>query len=212
MRIRKFQGDKDLQLLEIYLRNQYLINKKLSFWLPERLHDLIYRVGPHEADGGRERSLDYIFLWEERGEVIACILPDGENIYISIKNGFESLFRSILAYSEENCLPLFHKADDGSVKFWVAANDRLGYMQEILLASGYARYGEGSSIMPQALPRKAASAFGTKPFPKNKKSSFVDRYLLKIGRPPQRSADFQQISLKKAPFTQGSFLLRLYHT
>lgn len=142
MRIRRFRPEKDLQILETYLRDQYFVNKNLSSWLPQRLHDLIYRMGPQETDGGRERSLDYIFLWEEKGEVIACILPDGENIYISIKSGFESLFRSILTYSEENCLPLFHKADDGSVKFWVATNDRLSYMQEILLESGYTRYAE----------------------------------------------------------------------
>jgi hypothetical protein len=121
MQIRKFQLDQDLQLLETFLRNQYFENKNMSSWLPERLHDLIYRMGAQEADSGRERSMDYIFLWEENEEMIACILPDGENIYISIKNGFEYLFSSILAYSEKNCLPLFHKADDASVKFWVVA-------------------------------------------------------------------------------------------
>ncbi len=142
MQIRKFQLDKDLQILETYLRNQYFLNKNMSSWLPERLHDLIYRMGAQEADEGRERSMDYIFLWEEHGEIVACILPDGENIYISIKDSFEHLFSSILAYSEKSCLSLFHKADDGSVKFWVAANDSLTYMQEILLDSGYIRYAE----------------------------------------------------------------------
>lgn len=142
MQIRKFQLEKDLRILETYLRNQYLTNKNMSSWLPERLHDLIYRMGAQEADGGRERSVDYIFLWEENEELVACILPDGENIYISIKHGFESLYDSILAYSEKNCLPLFHKADDGSMKFWVAANDSLTYMQEILVDTGYARYAE----------------------------------------------------------------------
>ena len=52
MQIRKFQPDKDLQLLETYLRNQYFTNKNMSSWLPERLHDLIYRMGAQEADGG----------------------------------------------------------------------------------------------------------------------------------------------------------------
>ena len=142
MRIRKFQPDQDLQFLEAYLRNQYLQNKNMSTWLPERLHDLMYRMGTQEADGGQARSVDYIFLWEEGDELIACILPDGENIYISIKKGFEHLYRSILDYSEKNCLPLFHQAEDHSVKFWVAANDRLIYMQEALLEAGYARYAQ----------------------------------------------------------------------
>ena len=142
MQIRKFQPEKDLRNLETYLRDQYFRNRNMSSWLPERLHDLIYRMGAQEVDGGRERSVDYISLWEEDGEIVACILPDGENIYISIKNGFEYLYGSILAYSEKNCLPLFHKADDGSVKFWVAANDSLSYMREALLDSGYTRYAE----------------------------------------------------------------------
>lgn len=142
MQIRKFQLEKDMQLLETFLRNQYFANQNMSSWLPERLHDLIYRMGAQEADSGRERSMDYIFLWEENEELVACILPDGENIYVSIKSGFEDLYNAILAYSEEHCRPLFHKADDGSVKFWVAANDSLTYMQETLLASGYARYAE----------------------------------------------------------------------
>ena len=142
MQIKKFQPERDLQSLEAYLRNQYLKNKTMSSWLPQRLHDLIYRMGTQEAVETDMRSMDYIFLWEENGEILACILPDGENIYISIKNGYESLYRSILDYSEKNCLPLFHKADDDSVKFWVAANDSLTYMQEILLDSGYTRYAE----------------------------------------------------------------------
>lgn len=142
MQIRKFQLDMDLQKLETYLRNQYLVNKNMTSWLPERLHDLIYRISAQETDGGREKSMDYIFLWEENGEIVACILSDGENIYISIKNGFEHLFHSILTYSEKNCLSLFHKAEDGTTKFWVAVNDSLTYMQEILLNSDYKRYNE----------------------------------------------------------------------
>jgi len=142
MQIRKFQLDTDLQKLEAYLRNQYLLNKNMSSWLPERLHDLIYRMGAQEADWGREKSMDYIFLWEEDEEIVACILPDGENVYMSIKSGCEYLFDTLLAYSEKNCLPLFNKAPDGSVKFWVAVSDSFGYMQKSLISNGYQRYAE----------------------------------------------------------------------
>lgn len=142
MCLRRFEPDKDLQKLEAYLREQYLVNKNMTSWLPERLHDLIYRLSVQEAAGGRERSMDHIFLWEENGEIVACILPDGENVYFSIRRGFEQLFGAVLAYAEKNCLPMFSKADDGSVKFWVAVSDRLAYMQEILKDSGYARYPE----------------------------------------------------------------------
>ena len=52
MKIRKFQIDRDLEHLETYLRDQYIINKNTTSWLPERLHDLIYRISAHEADQG----------------------------------------------------------------------------------------------------------------------------------------------------------------
>ena len=137
MNVRRFRSDRDLSILEAYLREQYLTNQNMTSWLPERLHDLIYRMDAQEADAGSERSMDHIYLWEENGEILACILPDGENVYFSIRNGHEHLFDTLLAYSEENCLPLFHKADDGSVKFWVAVNDSLTYTREILLNAGY---------------------------------------------------------------------------
>ena len=139
MKVRKFQPDTDLRGLEDYLRNRYLANRNMTSWLPERLHDLIYRMGAQETDGGRKKSVDYIFLWEENEEIVACILPDGDAVYVSIKNGYEHLFSSILSYSESNCLPLFERAEDGSVDFLFVTNDSLSYMGDILTALGYER-------------------------------------------------------------------------
>ncbi len=44
MEIRKFQIDRDLKRLEAFLRDQYLENRQAVSWLPERLHDLVFRV------------------------------------------------------------------------------------------------------------------------------------------------------------------------
>ena len=142
MNIRKFQLDKDLKKLEAYLRDQYMTNKNMTSWLPERLHDLIYRMDTQYIDAGLKKSVDYIFLWEEKEEIVACILPDGDAIYMSIKNGFEHLFSTMLAYAEQNCLPLFEKTEDVSLDFLVIANDSLTYRQDILLHSGYERQTE----------------------------------------------------------------------
>ena len=141
MQIRKFQLDRDLQKLEEFLRNQYLENKNMTSWLPERLHDLIYRMSAQEADS-REKSVDYIFLWEENGQIVACVHPDGDAIYMSIQNGYAHLFGAMLAHSEENCLPLFEKEEDGSVDFLVVANDSLTYRRDILTELGYKRQTE----------------------------------------------------------------------
>lgn len=52
MQVKRFHPDTDLPKLECYLREQYLANRNMTSWLPERLHDLIYRMGAQEQDGG----------------------------------------------------------------------------------------------------------------------------------------------------------------
>ena len=142
MEIKRFNLNTDLKKLESYLRNQYLENKNMTSWLPERLHDLIYRMDTQYTDEGNPKSSDYIFIWEDNGEIVGCILPDGDAIYISIKKGYEALYKSIVNYAEENCKPLFKKEDDGSIDFLVIANDSLSYRREFLENAGYIRQKE----------------------------------------------------------------------
>lgn len=142
MVIKRFNLEKDLSKLEEFLRNQYLENKNMSSWLPERLHDLIYRMDTQYTDAGNPKSSDYIFIWEENNEIVSCILPDGDAIYMSIKNGYEDLFKSMVSYAEENCKPLFKKEDDGTIDFLIIANDSLKYRKEFLEENGYKRQQE----------------------------------------------------------------------
>ena len=142
MEIKKFDLENDLIRLEEFLRNQYLENRNMTSWLPERLHDLIYRMDTQYTDEGKQKSSEYIFLWEDNDEIVACILPDGDAIYISIKNGYEDLFESIVSYAEGNCKPLFEKDIDGSIDFLVIANDSLKYRKELLEKNGYSRQQE----------------------------------------------------------------------
>ena len=78
--IKKFNPNTDLKKLENYLRNQYLENKNMTSWLPERLHDLIFRMDTQYTDAGDLKSSDYIFIWEDNSEIVGCILPDGDAI------------------------------------------------------------------------------------------------------------------------------------
>lgn len=142
MEIKKFNMETDLKKLENYLRNEYLENKNMNSWLPERLHDLIYRMDTQYTDAGNPKSSDYIFLWEENNEIVGCILPDGDAIYMSIKKGYEDLYKLMVKYAEENCKPLFKKEDDGSIDFLVITNDSLKYRKEYLEQNGYARQKE----------------------------------------------------------------------
>ena len=139
MKIKKFNLETDLKKLENYLRNEYIENKNMTSWLPERLHDLIYRMDIQYTDAGNPKSSDYIFLLEENSEIIGCILPDGDAIYISIKKSYEDLYKLMVKYAEEKCKPLFKKEEDGSIDFLVIANDNLKYRKEYLEKNGYTR-------------------------------------------------------------------------
>ena len=140
--IRRFQPERDLERLEAYLRQRWQESRKPVSWLPQRLHDLYYRMSAMEADEGRPRSADYIFLWERGGEIAACLLPDGENVYFSQKPGHEALFPAMLAFAEQNCLPLFRQAEDGRVKFWAAVSDGIPGARQLLEARGYQPFPE----------------------------------------------------------------------
>ena len=139
MEIKRFKLDQDLEKLENYLRNQYFENKNMTSWLPERLHDLVYRMDTQYTDAGELKSSDYIFIWEDNNEIVGCILPDGDSIYMSIKNGYEYLYQTIVKYAEEKCKPLFKKEEDGSIIFRVITNDCLKYRKEYLEQNGYIR-------------------------------------------------------------------------
>ena len=142
MEVKRFNIDSDLKRLEDYLRNQYLENKNMTSWLPERLHDLIYRMDTQYTDSGDLKSSDFIFIWEDNDEIVGCILPDGDAIYMSVKKGCEDLYKSIVDYAEEYCKPLFKKEDNGSIDFLVIANDSLKYRKEYLEQNGYVRQKE----------------------------------------------------------------------
>ena len=125
MDIKRFDVKKDFLRLEGYLRARYSETHNMTSWLPERLHDLIYRMDVQYTDCGMKKSADYIFMWEESGDIIGCILPDGDAVYMSIKTGYEDIFPEMLSFAEENCIPLFEKGSDGKRDFLVIANDSL---------------------------------------------------------------------------------------
>ena len=45
-----------------------------------------------------------IALWEDNEEIVGCILPDGDAIYMSIKNGYENLYNSAIARAEAEAI------------------------------------------------------------------------------------------------------------
>ena len=77
---KRFNLETDLKKLENYLRREYLENKNMTSWLPERLHDLIYRMDTQYTDEGNPKSSDYIFIWEDNEEIVGCILPEEQMI------------------------------------------------------------------------------------------------------------------------------------
>ena len=137
MLIKRFKAEDDLEKLEEFLRNQYLENKNMTSWLPERLHDVIYRMDAQTTDSGKEKSSDYFFLWLENDEIVGCILTDTDTVHIFIKSGFKALYEDMVKYAEENCKPLFETCDDGTIDFCVILHDSLKDRVETLKKLGY---------------------------------------------------------------------------
>ncbi len=137
MRIKKFNMEEDFTRVESYLRNLYLKNKNMKSWLPERFNDLVYRIDPQYLGNGKLASKDYIFLFEENDEIIGCILPDSDAIYISVQNGCEKYFGDFVKYAEENCRNLIKPEEDGKINFLVVVHDSDKYKIDYLTNSGY---------------------------------------------------------------------------
>ncbi|MBP5654268.1 MAG: GNAT family N-acetyltransferase [Clostridiales bacterium] len=142
MTIRRFDLEEDLLKLEVYLREEYLANRNMTSWLPERLNDLIWRMDVQYTDAGLLRSSDFIYLWEDEGRIAGCILPDGDAVYISLDKDYEDLYGSMVRFAEENLLPLFSPDEDGTIDFLVINNDSLTSRKAYLEANGYSRQKE----------------------------------------------------------------------
>lgn len=137
MKIKRFNYKEDMKSLEHFLRNQYIENKNITSWLPERLHDVIYRMDAQLVDEGKEKSSDYFFLWEENNEIIGCILTDTDTVHIFIKNGFELLYKDMVKYAENNCRPLFEIEKDGTIDFCIILHDSFHNRVQVLKQLGY---------------------------------------------------------------------------
>ena len=137
MLIKRFKKEEDLEKLEDFLRSQYYENKNMTSWLPERLHDGIYRMNAQQEDKGKEKSSDYFFLWEENDEIVGCVLTDTDTIHIFIKNDHEELYEEMVKYAEENCRPLFETNEDGTIDFCVILHDSIKSRVEVLKKLGY---------------------------------------------------------------------------
>ena len=139
MIIKRFNIEEDLEKLEEFLRNQYYENKNMTSWLPERLHDGLYRMKAQLEDKGKEVSSDYFFLWEENEEIVGCVLTDTDTVHIFIKNEYEELYEEMVKYAEENCRPLFDVDEDGAINFCIVLHDSLKNRIEVLKRLGYTK-------------------------------------------------------------------------
>ena len=90
MIIKRYDREKDYDRVIKFLRDNYRENKNMVSWLPERFDDLIYRIDVlYHDERGKERSSDYIFLFEDDSHnIIGTIFPDGDSFNTCIKNGY----------------------------------------------------------------------------------------------------------------------------
>ena len=144
MIIKKYDKERDYERINRFLVNEYNQNKNMVCWLPQRFDDLIFRIDTlyHDERGG-ERSADYIYIFEDNGEIVGVILPDGDSFNSCIKEGYENVFSEMLDLAEEALLPLFEKDENGDVNFLVVSHDSLEYQRDVFNRRGYVRVEAG---------------------------------------------------------------------
>ncbi|MBE6930690.1 MAG: GNAT family N-acetyltransferase [Ruminococcaceae bacterium] len=143
MEIHRFELNRDLARLENHLRACYDESHRMTSWLPQRLNDLLFRIDPqHSCRPDFIPSRDYIFICEENNNIRACILPDNDAIYVSIRRGFDYLFPEILTYAQTHCRALFHPDKNGQILFLVVTHDSLTARTAELARRGYVKQAE----------------------------------------------------------------------
>ncbi len=138
MKIKKFNKDEDYNRVIEFLTEEYKNNRNMLCWLPARFDDLIFRIDTlYHDERGLNRSQDFTYIFEDDGNIIGLIIPDGDSFNSCIKSGYESIFSQMLDLSEKELLPLFQKKEDGSIDFLVIAHDSLLYQSDELKKRGY---------------------------------------------------------------------------
>lgn len=144
MQIKKFNVERDYVRVRDFLTECYLENHNMECWLPARYEDLIFRVDTlYRDERGKLASQDFIYIWEDNGEIVAVIIPDGDSFNTCIKSGYEYLFTEMLDLGEIELQPLFDVDDNGEIDFVVVSHDSLTYQREELLRRGYFRQIDG---------------------------------------------------------------------
>ena len=140
MIIKIFNKSEDYERVIQFLTNCYKENKNMVCWLPERFDDLVFRLDTlyHEERGG-EKSSDYIYIFEEKSEIVGLIIPDGDSFNCCIKTGYEKIYSEMLEIAEKELLPLFEEDENGKIDFLVISHDSLKYQAEELMKRGYTK-------------------------------------------------------------------------
>ncbi|MBR4111160.1 MAG: GNAT family N-acetyltransferase [Clostridia bacterium] len=140
MTIKKYEQERDYERIHEFLTEQYNANKNMICWLPQRFDDLVFRIDAlHHEERGKEKSSDYIFIFEENEEIVGLILPDGDSFNSSIKKGYEYVFPQMIDLAEKELQPLFEKDENGEIDFLIVSHDSLKYQAEELEKRGYTR-------------------------------------------------------------------------
>lgn len=113
MEIVKYKKGIDFDKIKMFLMQEYQKNQNLNCWLPERFEDVVFRIDVWlEKENGKIPSQNYLHYWEENGNVVAVLLPDGEAMYPYASKGYEYLFDDMVKFLEEKIAPDFENPDD----------------------------------------------------------------------------------------------------
>ena len=139
MQVKKFDFNRDYDKCIQFLTDCYRENGNMTCWLPQRFDDLIFRV----VGIPRHNQLsDFIYLFEEKNQIIGLVIPDDAAFNSCIRKGYEHIYPQMLDLAEEELLPVMERDEKGQTILSVVSHESLTYQAVELEKRGYIRQAE----------------------------------------------------------------------
>ena len=146
--------NEDYALIMDFLREMYLETKTEYCWLPQRWEYAEHFVNHLFMELGDDDWHRYIRIWEENGRIVGiCHNEDGDNAFLQVRPGYESLTDEMLDHAEST-IARYNSEGVKTLTVWSPESNT--YRNKRLIARGYTRGDDCSYLNAQYLDKEYA--------------------------------------------------------